>query len=202
MDFGITSWRVSPTTMKIYSISDNWFKQVFQLHTHLYGILLFLQFLISSRRFVDFENTRQWWKEKFIDFLLLWFLKILQRCHHQISKSTERISWYVTGYYPPQQKYLLPVLKCFNLPSSSKFLLPPPNGNKKNEDVKLTHKSLIQHNSWQIKEQSGIWRNTVNLMQTLTFRLSIINGSNVKKVQTSSIDQSCKHWLCNVYLKK
>ena len=65
----------------------------------------------------------------------------------------------------PRQNYLPPVLK--------NILLLPPTGNKKHEDIKLMHKSLIQHNSWQIKKQSEIWRNTVNLMQTLTFRLNI-----------------------------
>ena len=35
------------------------------------------------------------------------------------------------------------------------------------------HRPLIQHNSWQIKKQSEIWRNTINLTQTLTFRLNI-----------------------------
>ena len=51
---GNTIWRVSPRLLKIESIRDNWFKQVFQFHTHLYGIYLFLQFLISSWRFWEY----------------------------------------------------------------------------------------------------------------------------------------------------
>ena len=53
------------------------------------------------------------------------------------------------------------------------FYSPPPAGNKKHEDVKLMHKPLIQHKSCQIKKQSEICRNTINLIQALTFRLDI-----------------------------
>ena len=68
----------------------------------------------------------------------------------------------------------LAFLKFFNPPpQSSNFLRSPPTGNKKHEDVKLMHKPLIQHNSWKIKKQNESRKNTVNLIQTLTFRLNI-----------------------------
>ena len=38
--------------------------------------------------------------------------------------------------------------------------------------MKLMQKFLIQHNSSQIKKQSEIWRSTINLMQTLAFRIT------------------------------
>ena len=77
----------------------------------------------------------------------------------------------------PPPKSVTPPLQSYKFltpsPQSSNVLLPPLTGNKKHEDVKLMHKSLIQRNSWQIKKRSEIWRNTVNLMQTLTFKLNI-----------------------------
>ena len=65
--------------------------------------------------------------------------------------------WFMAcnGVLPPSKNFPQignpPVLKCFNSPPSSKFLLPSPTGNKKHEDVKLMHKSLVQHTSWQKK---------------------------------------------------
>ena len=70
---------------------------------------------------------------------------------------------------PPQQKQPLqktpytplalklfnsPVLKLFNCPKFSNILLPPWTGNK--QDVKLMHKSLIEHNYQQIKKKKQI----------------------------------------------
>ena len=84
--------------------------------------------------------------------------------------------WHVMGYCPPSKNtsklITLPVLKFFN-PPVLKLFTPPLTGNKKHEDVKLIHKLLIQRNSWQIKKQSEIWRNTINLIKTLTFRLNM-----------------------------
>ena len=47
---------------------------------------------------------------------------------------------------PPSSKIFYP------LPPILKLFTPPPTGNKKHEDVKLMYKSLILHNSWQIKK--------------------------------------------------
>ena len=71
-----TSWGVSPRPMKIKSIIDNWFKQVFQLHTHLplWYIALFTisHFLLQILRISDNDG-----KGKFRDFSLLRFFKKL-----------------------------------------------------------------------------------------------------------------------------
>ena len=69
------------------------------------------------------------------------------------------------GMLTPQQKY--------PTPTSQTFYSPLRLETKNMKMWKLMHKSLIQQNSWQTKKQSEIWRNTVNLMQTLTFRLNI-----------------------------
>ena len=66
-------------------------------------------------------------------------------------------TWYVMGYWTPRKKLpkktvTPPSSKIIYLPQSSNFLLPPPTGNKKHEDVKLMHKPFIQHNCEQIKK--------------------------------------------------
>ena len=71
------------------SISGNRFKQVFQLQT--LSFMVYCSFYNLSFPLVDSENTWWWRKGKFRDFLLLWFLKDLQKCQKQIVKSTERI---------------------------------------------------------------------------------------------------------------
>ena len=54
----------------------------------------------------------------------------------------------------PQKTVTPPSSKIIYLPQSSNFLLPPPTGNKKHEDVKLIHKPFIQHNCEQIKKKT------------------------------------------------
>ena len=133
MDFGITSWCVSPRPMKIYSISDSRFKQVFQLHTHLYGTLLFLQFLISSRKFWEYMTMVEREMYRFFSFMIFENLTEMPPPNFKIYRKNFMTC---NGVLPP------PVLKFFNPPSPQTFYSP------------------------------------------------------------SSFDQSCKHWSCNVYLKK
>ena len=76
---------------------------------------------------------------------------------------------------------LPPVLKLITLPSDWK---------QKNEDVKLIHKPLIQHNSQQIKKQNEIWKHIINLIYTLIFRLStrmVQIGERCKPLQLISL---------------
>ena len=134
--------------------------------------------------------------EKFM-FKLIVLTKTLGACKsfwHSKSwyniEKLEHYAWHVMGYWPPSKNIPPqignpPVLKMLTpLPQSSNFLLPPLTGNKKHEDVKLMHKPLIQHNSWQIKKQSETWRNTINLIQTLTFRLNINERFKYEKFST------------------
>ena len=135
-------------------------------------MLLFIQLDVKQHRInrILAIMYRSIFSSVFNPLILLIFLYLT--LSNNFSLFIPLFTWHAMGYWPPI-KSNSPALK-FSPPQSSNFLLPStPTGNKRHGDATLKHKLLIQHNSWQMKKQSEIWRNTINLIETLTYRLNI-----------------------------
>ena len=109
--FGFVSWSDSSTSMKIQSISGNWFKQVIGSANTFMLYCCCLQFLISSLRFWEYLMMVETEVKRFLTHL---FLNKLQICHYRIVKSTKEFWKKIVKVYSPwlgNKKWSLEPLK-------------------------------------------------------------------------------------------